>query len=146
MINNLRYQIKQVTWQEVEQALTAIRLTVFVDEQNVPKDLEIDGLDAQCIHVMATDATNKPIGTARMLDDGHIGRMAVLIKYRNNGIGSALLSALIKIAKTCKLRRVYLYSQLSAVTFYQKHEFSAYGKEFMDAGIIHVSMQRTLFS
>jgi len=144
MTNSLQYQIKQVSWQETEQALIAIRMSVFVDEQNVPIDLEIDGLDSQCVHVMAHGPANRPLGTARMLEDGHIGRMAVLCEYRNAGIGSALLDTLMDIAKMQKLQRVYLYSQLSAVKFYRHHQFTKYGEEFMDAGITHIAMQRTL--
>jgi len=146
MTNRLQYQIKQVDWQPAEQELTAIRMTVFVDEQNVPIELEIDGLDPECIHVLASDSTNKVIGAARMLEDGHIGRMAVLREYRNKGIGSALLQSLIDIAKTHNLQRVYLYAQINAIKFYLNHQFTKYGKEFMDAGIPHIAMQRLINS
>ncbi len=144
MTSSLAFQIKQVDWQQTEQALTAIRITVFVDEQNVPIDLEIDGLDPQCIHVMAYHSKNDSIGAARMREDGHIGRMAVLRDYRNKGVGSALLSVLMDIAKKRNLHRVYLHAQISAVKFYQNHQFTQYGEEFMDAGIRHVAMQRVL--
>jgi len=146
MTNKAQYQIEQVDWQQAEKALTAIRMTVFVDEQNVPIELEIDGLDPRCIHVMACDLENNTIGAARMLEDGHIGRMAVLREYRNNGIGSALLNTLIEIARTTNLQCVYLYAQISAVKFYKNHQFTQYGKEFMDAGIPHIAMQRLLDS
>jgi len=146
MTPKAQFQIKQVDWQQAEQALTAIRMTVFVNEQNVPIDLEIDGLDPQCIHVMASDQTNKAIGAARMQKNGHIGRMAVLREHRNKGIGSALLNTLIEIAKTRNLQRVYLYAQISAVKFYQNHQFTQYDKKFMDAGIPHIAMQRLLNS
>jgi len=112
-----------------------LRKTVFIEEQHVPQDLEWDGLDGNCIHFIAHHQS-QAIATARMKPDGHIGRMAVLKPYRNNGVGSSLLTAAIQLAKTRGLKKVYLHAQVTVIGFYQKHGFETQGTEFMDAGIV----------
>ena len=86
--------------------ICAIRHEVFVGEQNVPEDLEIDGLDGEAKHVLAfVDAL--PIGTGRILNDGHIGRVAVLKNYRGLGIGKSIMKDLIKCAQDTNLEKVW---------------------------------------
>ncbi len=82
-------------WQDNGPALRAIRETVFIHEQHVPVELEWDEFDADCLHILAVDLTGKPIGTARLLPDGHIGRMAVLREWSSHGVGGALLQRLL---------------------------------------------------
>ncbi len=137
-------RIERVSWQSAETQLRALREAVFINEQQVPEELEWDGLDANCTHVLAYDQQDCPIGTGRLLTDGHIGRMAVLPAWRNQGIGGALLKALTAIAQKMRLDSVKLDAQMQAVGFYEQHGFSTFGEVFMDAGILHQHMQRPL--
>ena len=134
------FKLKHCSWQDGSEALTAVRRAVFIEEQHVPKALELDEADKTCHHVLATNADNQPIGTGRIGPDGHIGRMAVLKEYRRQGVGSALLAALLDYARQEQYSNVYLHAQLSAIPFYEKHGFVAEGEEFIDAGIAHRNM------
>jgi predicted GNAT family N-acyltransferase len=134
--------IAEVNWANAQEQLRSIREQVFIIEQKVPSDLEWDGLDEQSYHLLAYAENDSPIGTARMLLDGHIGRMAVLVNHRNQGVGSELLFGLLDIARRHYINKVYLHSQLQAVEFYRRHNFEIISEEFMDAGIPHVTMQR----
>ncbi|HAJ93014.1 MAG TPA: GNAT family N-acetyltransferase [Gammaproteobacteria bacterium] len=140
------FHLIHTSWQENEAALNAVRRAVFIDEQRVPEALEWDGLDASCHHVLVTAAGNRPVGTGRMKPDGHIGRMAVLRDCRGQGIGSAILTALLDFARQQHCIRVYLHAQVAAIPFYEKHGFTVDGERFMDAGIPHRSMVRRLVS
>lgn len=136
--------IDSVTWQQARPSLRLIRERVFIHEQAVPVALEWDGLDEEAIHILATTTENEPVATARMLADGHIGRMAVLKDWRHQGIGSAMLLELVAIAQQQGLPRVELDAQTHAISFYQKHGFVACSDVFMDAGIPHRKMHRLL--
>lgn len=133
----------EASWAQDQAQLHAIRREVFVQEQGVPEDLEWDGEDDRAHHWLATD-NGEPVGTVRMLRDGHIGRMAVRKPYRSKGVGKDLLLRVIRHAKLQNLREVWLNAQLSAVGFYEQFGFVTYGPEFMDAGIAHRSMRLTL--
>jgi predicted GNAT family N-acyltransferase len=140
------FHIIQASWAEHKKDLIRIRTEVFINEQLVPPDLEWDGYDQSCWHVLAQTAGGEAIGTGRMLYDGHIGRMAVLPGFRNKGVGSALLTALLKLAGQQHMSEVFLHAQTSAVSFYQKHGFHITSDEFMDAGIPHVTMRLDIAS
>lgn len=122
----------------------AVREAVFVQEQGVPPELEIDDQDPRSRHVLASDGGGAPIGTARLTPEGRIGRMAVAREWRGHGVGSALLHALLRIAREDGLDRVTLHAQESAVDFYRRHGFAPVGERFMEAGIVHQGMQRRL--
>ena len=124
--------------------IKAVREQVFIQEQHVPEELEWDEHDARAIHVVALDPNDQVIGTARLLDDGHIGRMAVLEAWRNNGIGSAMLEKLLLLAQQHELSKVFLHAQTAAIGFYENHGFRTLGEEFMDAGIPHRYMEKDL--
>jgi predicted GNAT family N-acyltransferase len=136
------FQLIQTRWEDNRRELGAVRRAVFVEEQRVPESLEWDGMDADCYHVLVTAADQQPVATGRMKPDGHIGRMAVLPAYRGQGIGSAVLMALLKVARQQQYAEVFLHAQLTAIAFYERHGFVVYGAEFMDAGIPHKSMRR----
>ena len=115
-------------------------------EQGVPAELEWDGEDAHAIHVLATDPRGNPIGTGRMLVHGeqaHIGRMAVLPSWRNQGVGASLLSGLLEAASARGIHSLFLNAQTTAVAFYQRFNFVREGAEFLDAGIPHYRMSLT---
>lgn len=134
------FTVRPVGWHEAGALLKSVRHTVFVEEQRVPADLEWDGRDPECVHALATDLTGRPIGAARLLPDGQIGRMAVLSGWRHKGIGGALLRLLLFEARKRGYREVRLHAQTHAAKFYAKFGFEPVGQEFMEAGIPHVEM------
>ncbi len=136
--------VSEVRWEDNSHELAAIRLQVFVVEQKVPEDLEWDGIDPQCRHVIARDHCGRPIGTGRLLPDGHIGRMAVVAAHRRQGVGRAMLELLLKIAERNGHPVARLHAQTYAIPFYAKFGFIAEGEEFMEADIPHWSMHRLL--
>lgn len=132
------------TWAELGVAASAIRHEVFVDEQRVPVELELDEFDAISLHVLARDG-DTAIGTGRLLPDSHIGRMAVRRTARGAGIGSLLLQALMQQARQRGDSAVLLHAQCSARGFYERHGYAPEGTVFMDAGIEHIAMRHTFF-
>jgi len=135
-------EIRLLDWQSAQADAKPIRFQVFVDEQRVPAEIELDEHDARCIHEAYDDA-GVPVGTGRLLPDGHIGRMAVRKPGRGNGIGGALLQALMAQAKARGDQVVALSAQTHAAPFYERHGFSIDGEEFFEAGIPHINMQHT---
>ena len=137
-------RVRLADWVRDQAALQRIRRVVFVDEQKVPDALEWDGIDGDCRHVIAEDPAGQPIGCARLLPDGHIGRVAVLASARGQGVGDALLERMISLALELGYPRVIVNAQTHALAFYARHGFVAFGPEFDDAGIPHRAMERTL--
>lgn len=133
--------VRRVSWNEAAEALREIRRIVFVDEQRVPEDLEWDGIDGQCLHVLAASAAGETVGTGRLLPDGHIGRMAVLKTWRGRGVGSLILSELIAAARERNHPVVELSAQTHAIEFYRRHGFEVTSEEYLDAGIPHRRMR-----
>ncbi len=138
--------IKQVAWRIASQPLSYIRRTVFIEEQHVPEALEWELDDQSAIHLLATNNHGNPVGCARMKADGHIGRMAVLMPYRQQGVGRQLLKQLLQIASTAGHHTVRLDAQSHAISFYQQCGFTLCSEEFIDAGIPHRSMELILSS
>lgn len=136
-------EIRGTTWQRDSAILSEIRQRVFIEEQNVPKELEWDDADDDAQHWLAFH-NNEPVGTARMLRNGHIGRMAVLARARNRGVGSQILRTILQTATQQQFREVYLHAQIHALPFYERHGFIAEGPEFIDANIPHRTMRLTL--
>lgn len=137
-------EIEVVGWDEAELLVMPVRTEVFVVEQGVPAEIERDALDAVCRHAIARDAGGRVVATGRLLPDGHIGRMAVRRAARGAGVGGAVLQALIAEAARRGLREVALAAQTHALDFYLRHGFEAVGEVFMEAGIPHRAMRRTL--
>ena len=131
-------------WATLGARAAAIRHDVFVDEQKVPADIELDEFDAVSLHALALDAAGTAVGTGRLLPDGHIGRMAVLASARGAGVGAALLQALLAAARERRMREVRLNAQTQALGFYQRFGFTPEGDVFDDAGIAHKAMRRSL--
>lgn len=132
------------TWEELGAAARAVRYEVFVLEQGVPLDLEQDEADPVCLHALACDEHGQALGTGRLLPDGHIGRMAVRKAARGGGIGAAMLAALTRQAELRGDRAVVLNAQVDAERFYARHGFVRDGEVFMEAGIEHVRMRKSL--
>ena len=131
----------------------AIRLRVFVEEQGVPPDEEIDAHDRDdgvAVHALAIDAAAVAIGTGRyyVTEPGvvQIGRMAVLSEARGTGVGAAVLRALVDEARRRGFLRAHLHAQVHAREFYRKNGFSDDGDTLWDAGILHQPMSLELVS
>jgi predicted GNAT family N-acyltransferase len=119
------------------EAIRAVREAVFVKEQGVPAALEWDGRDGEATQLLAVGPHGEAVGTARLLPEGRIGRMAVLRPWRGRGVGSALLARAIEIARREGLTEVHLSAQSRSAEFYRRHGFVARGREFHEAGIPH---------
>ena len=135
------HEIRFGDWDAMRAAAQAIRFEVFVAEQNVPPEIELDAMDALCLHAVASDASGAPLGTGRLLPDGHIGRMAVRKSVRALGIGAALLQALMAQARDRGHAQVVLSAQTQAEPFYARHGFVREGEQFYEAGIAHIQMR-----
>jgi predicted GNAT family N-acyltransferase len=138
--------IKVVTgdWNQLREAAAAVRNEVFVIEQRVPPEIELDEMDAVCVHAVAYDGDGRVLGTGRLLPDGHIGRMAVHRHARGTGVGALLLQALVQAGRQAGHSTLALNAQTHARGFYEGQGFQVQGDEFMDAGIAHVAMTRVL--
>jgi predicted GNAT family N-acyltransferase len=122
----------------------AVRYNVFVEEQNVPVELERDELDATAIHLLAT-AGDRHVGAARIVlkeETGKIGRVCVLREMRGIGFGKAIIRETLKILRDePSITRAALGAQIDALGFYETLGFTAYGPIFDDAGIDHRMME-----
>ena len=136
-------RIELMSWENARAQASAIRLAVFVEEQGVPREIEMDEFDAQCIHALAFE-DGTAVGTGRLLPDGHIGRMAILKPWRGRGIGSAILEHLVDAARRRGDRQIALSAQLHALEFYRAHGFRPEGEVYQEAGIAHQAMVRLL--
>ncbi len=128
-------------WEKARAEASPIRFAVFVDEQNVPAEIELDEYDAACLHVLARE-DGRAVGTGRLLPDGHIGRMAVVKEWRGRGVGAAMLAVLIEAARARGDREVALSAQTHALGFYRRFGFVNEGPEYMEAGIPHQGMRK----
>ncbi len=131
-------------WERLRAEVLPIRFAVFVDEQKVPADLEIDEWDARSLHAVARDAEWRAVGTARLLPDGHIGRVAVLRAARGAGVGAALVQRMVQAARAVGHADVVLSAQTHAIDFYRRLGFREEGAPYDDAGIPHITMRRRL--
>lgn len=137
-------EVRLGAWIDLRDEAAPIRYAVFVDEQKVPTEIELDDWDALSLHALALDAQGRVLGTGRLLPDGHIGRMAVLRSARGQGVGTALLRALLQAARARGDREVVLSAQTHAMPFYEKAGFIAEGDEYDDAGIPHRQMRLSM--
>ncbi|MBU3630789.1 GNAT family N-acetyltransferase [Polynucleobacter sp. AP-Melu-500A-A1] len=130
-------------WQEASKAAFAIRHKVFIEEQGVPEDLELDEFDQLAMHALAFQGS-ECVGTGRLVNiggqNGLIGRMAVLPRFRNNGFGRAILKKLMDQAQEEGIVNLMLHSQVTAIPFYEKQGFQIQGGIYDEAGIPHRNM------
>jgi len=135
-------------WDQLGRDAGAIRTAVFVEEQNIPAEMEWDDADASCVHAVAYNRFGVPLATGRLLEHvpgvAKIGRMAVVQSMRGSRVGRSVLDALMKAARARGEREVVLHAQLSAAPFYARAGFSERGTVFEEAGIPHVEMVRSL--
>ena len=130
-------------WSEARAHAAPIRFIVFVEEQGVPREIELDDMDEHSLHALAFE-DGKAVATGRLLPDGHIGRMAVLREWRGRGIGGAILRAFVDKARERGDSEVVLSAQVHAAPFYRRHGFMEEGAEYLEAGIRHRDMRLKL--
>ena len=131
-------------WERLGAEARGIRFAVFIVEQGVPAEMELDDYDAVSLHAMAYTRNGTPVATGRLLPDGHIGRIAVLKQARGAGVGGQILDALIAQGHRQGHRTLVLHAQTQAKGFYEAKGFVAQGEAFMEAGIAHVVMTRVV--
>jgi predicted GNAT family N-acyltransferase len=127
-------------------AAYAVRHEVFVVGQDVPLDLERDDEDATAVHVVATDG-EQVVGAGRLVIAGAVGvlgRLSVLEAYRGRGIGVLLVDLIERQARTRGCASVELHAQVPVRRFYERLGYAAYGEEYLEAGIPHISMRKRL--
>jgi predicted GNAT family N-acyltransferase len=147
-------QATLVTTVEEREAVFALRMRVFVEEQNVPPEEELDAYDVTATHFLARLSPPPPgdptgiIGTARLVDKGNgvgkVGRVAVSAEQRGKGVGNALMRLAEQVALEQGLSRLVLDAQIDAVPFYERLGYIAEGDIFLDAGIQHRFMSKSL--
>jgi predicted GNAT family N-acyltransferase len=140
---NKDYSIKVVPWDTGSEPLREIRRQVFVEEQQVPSEIESDDRDSHATHFLLSEG-DKPLGCGRLLEDGKITRLALLPEYRGAGRGAALLDYIVEHARDSGLERVYLHAQDHAAAFYERAGFNQEGEGFDEAAIPHHRMAMNL--
>ncbi len=142
------FTLRRVTTRADRDAAYALRREVFVVEQHVPEEIELDEHDATADHVVAVDPQGRCVATGRLvaLDPrtGKIGRMAVVAPLRGRGAGAAVLAELETLARERGLAEVVLHAQLTAKGFYDRAGYRPEGAVFEEAGIQHVAMRKRL--
>ena len=144
----MKILITKDTMSDIYLDAVRIRQKVFVQEQGVPANLEIDENEAYSVHFVLYTDDQKPAATVRLLplDDQtfKLQRMAVLKDYRGNNLGAEIIAEAELFAKQQQFKKIELGAQLTAEKFYQKLGYIAYGQVFHDAGIDHVHMNKEL--
>ena len=134
------------TEQELEGAI-GVRFRVFVSEQSVPPEEELDDADATATHVIAI-SQDKVIGTGRLIVQDEstavIGRMAVDLEWRRHGVGGRILTFLEEEARSRDLLQSLLHAQEYVKSFYASHGYAEHGDVFLEVGIPHVEMRKGL--
>ena len=124
-----------------------VRKKVFVEEQGISEDLELDGHDSEALHTVVKDG-KRVIGTARVLflatNQAKLERMAILKPFRRQGIGSEIISFLNEELRNRQIVQIVLHAQYPVVAFYKSCGFVESGSPFFEAGIKHIKMQRRL--
>ena len=134
------FTVSLVSWHDGEPLLRAVREAVFIREQNVPEELEWDGMDGGSRHALALSLNGEAIGCGRILPNGHIGRIAVLPQWRNQRVGTGIMEALLDEARTRGFKEVDVDAQVQALPSYHLFGFVEQGEVFMDAGMPHKKM------
>ena len=139
--------VAPVTTEAGLNAALAVRRRVFVEEQDVPERLELDGKDEPATHFLAR-SEGDPVGTARLRDHGDgvakVERVAVLESHRGQGWGGRILSVVEDHAREAGFERIRLDAQVPVVGFYRRFGYEVVTEEFLDAGIPHRSMTKRL--
>ncbi|MDS7928750.1 GNAT family N-acetyltransferase [Acinetobacter sp. V102_4] len=133
------YKIITGGWKQLEKDAKLIREQVFIQEQGIAPEDEWDDLDAMVLHFIVYDR-EQPIATARLLPQHSVGRVAVLMPYRKQGIGKILMQHIIDYARQQNLPYLKLSAQTYVTAFYEALGFVVQGEEYLDCGIPHIDM------
>lgn len=143
----MNVSVKKITSEDKSDAF-CVRRRVFVEEQRVPMELEIDEYEDEATHFVAY-IDGEPVGTARLRWKDHLTakaeRVAVMKPYRGNGIGKLLMQALEEEARRKNATSIQLHAQIQAQRFYERLGYKAYGDLFFDADIKHIAMKKTFY-
>ena len=134
--------IIETNWSEQSDNILRIREKVFIQEQAVPRHIEVDGKDSECIHFLIF-IESIPIGTARIKMDGKIERVSILKNHRKKGLGYQLMKFIINNAKEKGLERIYLHSQMDSIDicFLERLSFFYKFKAFVKLDRVHLAVQ-----
>ena len=142
-----RLNYKFVTSDKEIEGAFEVRRKVFIEEQGISEDLELDGRDSEALHIVVKDG-ERIIGTTRVLflatNRAKIERMAVLIPFRRKRIGTRIISFLTEELQKKQIEKVFLHAQYPVIAFYKSVGFKKQPPPFWEAGIKHVKMQRIL--
>jgi predicted GNAT family N-acyltransferase len=139
-------EVREARDEAEREALLALRHEVFVGEQGVPRELEIDEHDERAVHIVALE-DGELVGTCRVLQAGSqakFGRLVVARAARGRGIGAALLAAAERRAREMGCNQMVLAAQTSAMGVYERAGYTASGEVYLDAGIEHMTMEKPL--
>ncbi len=142
----MTFTVRDASWIEDNSAISSLRKVIFVEEQGVSPEEEMDGQDnlESTIHFLGL-LEDKPIATGRVLESGKIGRVCVLPEYRGAKFGMKLINEIIvQMLEKHNRPRLYLHAQTSASDFYTKCGFAQEGEVFVEAGIDHIRMHLNL--
>jgi predicted GNAT family N-acyltransferase len=141
-------QVHVGSWHDFQKLARPLRHEVFVEEQKVPVELELDHEDDSALHAVVLNRMGMPVATGRLLQQtpgvARIGRMAVKKQMRGSDLGRRVLHALMEAAKHRGDTQVILHAQCSAQGFYKRSGFEPHGLVFEDAGMAHIEMVRAL--
>lgn len=139
-----KYRYKQVDWLTAASEIMDIRRKVFVIEQRFDKEVICDMYDHDCCHILVSTEDGEFVGCGRLVADGRVGKIAVLINHRGNGIGTNILSSLINIAKNRHIENLVLNAEKELTPFYDQQEFHADGPVYMKSGVPYQRMSKRL--
>ena len=142
--SNAPFNFEQTSWHESCNEILAVRHKVFMIEQHFDEAILLDSQDANCFHTVVRNVEGMVIAVGRLSTKGRIGRIAVLLPYRGIGIGSKLLTKLVKIGHSHKLSNISLNAELDNMHFYDAQNFMASGPVYMKQGVPHQMLTRKL--
>ena len=124
-----------------------LRFEVFVWEQRVPIEMEVDEYDRKCDHLVMLDTEKRVVGALRLVSQGErvkMSRFVIRKSHRNRGLGKWMMQVALEIAAQKGFKQMVLEAQTYVVAFYENLGFEVTSKEFMDAGIPHKRMRKIL--
>jgi predicted GNAT family N-acyltransferase len=147
MTNAPELSMKICLFTDESQAVRSIRETVFQQEQGISSQLEWDGLDEHCLHLVAK-LGREAVGVGRLreltADILKLERLAVLANYRQQGVGSEMVHTAIAYGKEQGYFQISIHAQASTARFYEHLGFTKIGNPFDEAGIEHIKMERSI--
>ena len=141
-------ELRSGNWNDLGRLAERLRMEVFVTEQGVPREIEIDEFDTMCRHVVVVNRLGHAVATGRLVSDApgvaRIGRMAVARELRGSRVGRQVLDALVQAARDRGDTHAVLHAQVQAQNFYARAGFVPEGAVYEEAGIDHITMRMTL--